>query len=1802
MTFLHRRKGRVIAALGAVVLCGSASADQHNDGHTTNEPARMAFVGPPAPAQIDADHPLANPHPALKTKSVKARREGPKRTDQPAESMSFFLAQRLAPGMTQYPIERVRATAQEMAFREARLGVARTQPGGIVSWTELGPGNIGGRTRAIVIDPNDPTTIYAGGVSGGIWKTTDADGVWDANDTWTALDDSMLNLAITTIVMDPNDSDTLYAGTGEGYYNFGGVRGLGIFKTTDAGATWTQLPSTNNSDFYYVNDVVISPNDSNRLYAATRAGVYVSNDAGATWTQTRAGTSFVGCTEIAVRQDTGPDDVVFAAFGSFVAEGLFRSTDSGATWTQLGTSTDLQVANQGRMALAIAPSDNDTIYVSMADNGDTGNPTGTLVNVLRSTDGGATWSNRLNLPDPNDINPWLLSNHVFANACANGTSQVFSQGWYDNVIAVDPVNADRVWVGGIDLFRSDDGGQNFELTSYWYLDDDGIDSGLHADQHAIVFHPNYNGTTNRIVYFGNDGGVYRTEDALAPTATNGCPFDVNFDLDETQLADTVFDDLNTGYGVTQIYNGDSAVGVDRIAGGCQDNGTVMLEMFDSQNAWVGIFGGDGGYVEIDPTNPDVLYIETQNFPNIRKSTDGGVSFADAVTGITDTDGLFITPFEMDPSNELTLWTGGSRAWRTTDGAANWVLASANVADPFPQGATISAIGVAPSDSNVVYLGFNNGVVAKSVNALANPPAWTESGPAEGLPTGWVSSIAVDPTNSAIAYATYSTFDIDHILKTIDGGATWTSVDGIAETGIPDIPVHWLAIKPDDASILYAGTEVGVFVSENAATTWAPANLGLPRTVVETIDFPSASRMFAYTYGRGAWAANFGVDCNENLIDDSEEARPTLYVDVSATGAGDGSSWADAYNDLQSALCIASSTGLGVVLEILVAEGSYRPDTFALDDRTATFELVGSVAIRGGFPSGGGVQNPTAHATILTGEIGAPGVADNSFNIVSALSPTVSGAVLEGFIITGANGANQGGGVYANNASQLLVQDCRIDENSATFGGGAAIVNARVDFVSCSFGANSAGNGGAVDNFADAKSSFTNCTFLQNSASNAGGALSIFGVGTTVRVSNSSFTNNDALTGAGVVGWGGARAFVVDSTFQSNMATNGGAVASIQPNTRTKVSQSQIIANTASNNGGGLYCDDGATLIVSESLLTTNAASNFGGGAMALNATLNAIDCDFDANSAFNAGGGVLAQASTLNLKDADFDGNAAGASGGGVYLFGATGLIVQSRFFDNEASGSGTASTPFGGGAVAVSLGSSATIVASTLAMNRTTGTGPIDAGGGVIVFDGSTLELANTILWGNTSANGALTTEDAQVRDDVSAAANVISAHHSLVEGWSGAIPGVSTSGDDPRFVDMAGGDLRLGVGSAAIDAADASVASMRDALMRTNPGCVESGFELAIDLVEIDWDGGPISVTAFIGGFNSDYLSNQVTGGFDPNSTFGMGTNPEFAPFDFSDVTGAAGSQFVEVIDVAPDAAIVIDGLADDVDWPEPVYANGSIFGGAANPTGFGDNSLSDAFLADGSEMDAVRAFRTSSTLYLHIAGNFETNYNKLEIFIDCKQPGPDQNPLPTTPNPAYAGLVGYADSVFDLGFNPDYHLRLNQGVDGALNNEQFLDAVQLAGSGTTGGGDLPGAKPIVFLGPNLGVGGDDIGADLDNRNVGGVTGPSGADFDGLQRFVDAANYAESGVADGFTGATPDIGAYEADAALAAPALCPGDIDGDGDTDLGDFTILAMNFGASGLPFGDGESLGLGDLNDDGSVNLADFTLLAMDFGCAP
>jgi uncharacterized protein (TIGR03437 family) len=835
------------------------------------------------------------------------KRKG-KRADEPDKAMQYFLQKRLPAGETELPLERyleAQAEMQQMPLystadnrrvaSRAELRKLAPDQQRLGAWTWLGPGNIGGRTRSIVFNPTNPNIIYTAGVSGGIWKST------DAGQRWTPISDLIANIPVSALALEPGNPEVIYAGTGEGFVigsqngvNITGAhRGLGIYKSTDGGANWTRLTATATTDFYYVNDLVISTNGPQRIYAATETGVWRSLDGGTTWTRTHNPNITGGCLDLAIRTDQATD-TVFAACGTRVQARVFRNTDAGGsgTWAEVLADTGM-----GRTVLAIAPSNQNVIYaLSTAFAGTFAN---SLHAVFRSTTGGeaGSWTARVRNTDANKLNRAILSDPAAATAidCRLASADSISgQGFYDLALAVDPLDENRIWTGGIDLARSDDGGANWGIAGFAYDYTSGSllygkPNQVHPDQHFITFHPQYNGTTNQQMFIGNDGGIWLSENARAAVSTGptGACNSAN--------SAVRFRALNNNYGVTQFYHGAVFPDGKSYLGGTQDNGTPFGTDTDGPNKWRQILLADGGYAAVDFLNPNVLYASSQG-GNFRRSTDGGATFSSATLGLAGTVS-FITPLAQDLSNPRRLYTGGDPVWRTDDGMANWV--NLGPVRTLTVGTGImSALAVAPTDANHLMIGTSDGFIIRTTRALAlsaTNPLSTLDRVTRPRTNAYVSWLAYDPNDRNIAYATYSTFDGAHVFRTTNGGESWTAIDGTGATGIPNIPVHTIVVDTSNTARLYVGTDLGVFVSTDGGATWAVENTGFANVVTESLALNTAdgiTSLYAFTHGRGVFKVTANMSgCNFALSrTDTTVAQEGSDLTVNVSVAPNGCTW------------------------------------------------------------------------------------------------------------------------------------------------------------------------------------------------------------------------------------------------------------------------------------------------------------------------------------------------------------------------------------------------------------------------------------------------------------------------------------------------------------------------------------------------------------------------------------------------------------------------------------------------------------------------------------------------------------------------------------------------------------------------------------------------------------------------------------------------------------------------------------------------------------------------------------------------
>ena len=665
------------------------------------------------------------------------------------------------------------------------------------NWTSIGPQPTSagtnfvsaGRVNSIAIDPQNSNTLYIGAAEGGVWKST------DGGTTWKSLTDAQPSMANGAIALDPNNSDIIYVGTGEENFAIDSYYGAGILKSTDAGATWTNIVGP--FLHAYIGGMAVNPSNSQVLLCSSDTGIWRSADGATTWTNVLKGAG------TAVLFDPTNGQIAFAALGSpFGAfeNGVYKSIDGGQTWQSLRGSgaNSLPITDVGRISLSIAPSSPSTLFAAVHNYSD-----GSLLDIFKTTDGGSLW-NPTHAPD-----------------ICSATGQC----WYDMTLRVNPTNADVVFAGGqTSIIRTIDGGATWvDVTSSGFNQQQFI----HPDFHDLQYTPD-GGT----LYIANDGGMYSTTDI-----TNAV---VNW----TELNDTL--------SITQFYPGVAIhpSNINMALAGTQDNG---LQRYNGNPSWDYVNCGDGGYSAIDRIVPAIGYTACVSGDIMDKTPDGGNTWIPAQYGINPRDrAQFVAPMGIDPSNSRTLYFGTYRIWQTHDGAGSWFSISPDLTAG--NGATITAVSVAPSDPNIVYAGTSDGKVQVTNNALAGTNAsWIDR--TVGLAARTLTSIAVDPIDSGTAYATYSGFlnstvkPSKHVFKTTDGGAQWTDISG----NLPDLPVNSLAVDPDLPDTLYIGTDAGVMVTTNGGVSWSTLGNGLPRVVVEAVVLHRPARILrAATHGRSVW--------------------------------------------------------------------------------------------------------------------------------------------------------------------------------------------------------------------------------------------------------------------------------------------------------------------------------------------------------------------------------------------------------------------------------------------------------------------------------------------------------------------------------------------------------------------------------------------------------------------------------------------------------------------------------------------------------------------------------------------------------------------------------------------------------------------------------------------------------------------------------------------------------------------------------------------------------------------------------------
>jgi PKD repeat protein/photosystem II stability/assembly factor-like uncharacterized protein len=639
-------------------------------------------------------------------------------------------------------------------------------PMGPYSWTTSSYNPGAGRVNVIAEDPNDINTLYIGAPAGGCWKST------DAGATWAVLTDDLQSLGVSAIAIDYTNSNVIYIGTGDD--DGGDTYSIGLLKSIDGGTTWADVTPASASIFgSSIYKVIIHPVDHNTIFLASSTGCHKSIDGGATWTLLRTG----HWRDMELKP--GDPNTIYIANKT-----LYRTTDGGTSWSLVNVGLPSS-GNINRAEIAVTAANPDYIYFVCGDESNS-----SFYGLYRSTNSGNSFNLQANTPN------------IFAYDMT-GANTNSGQSWYDLAIAASPTNAEEIYIGGINVWKSTDGGVTYDIKSHWFFPPSV--GYTHADIHALEM------IGNRL-YCGSDGGVFRS--------TNG---------------GTSFADLSDGLSIMQFYRiGGSEQVPHKIIGGTQDNGCNLINNGDALHT----NGGDGMEALISPFDSLVMYTSSQ-YGSFRRSDDGGYNFS-GIFPTASGNGAWVTPLVMNPQDNDMLLAGFDEVYITLNkGNSDSPISS------FGTGASLRNLAIAPSDG---YTHFYASTYSQIYGTSNSGSTWTDI--TAGLPTSAISSITVHPTQPLKVWVTFSGIQIGQkVYVTEDGGTTWTNVSG----NLPNIPVNCLIYQNGSADGLYIGTDVGIYYTDSLLAGWQYYSAGLPNVIVNDLEINyGIGKIRAGTYGRGIW--------------------------------------------------------------------------------------------------------------------------------------------------------------------------------------------------------------------------------------------------------------------------------------------------------------------------------------------------------------------------------------------------------------------------------------------------------------------------------------------------------------------------------------------------------------------------------------------------------------------------------------------------------------------------------------------------------------------------------------------------------------------------------------------------------------------------------------------------------------------------------------------------------------------------------------------------------------------------------------
>lgn len=693
-------------------------------------------------------------------------------------------------------------------------------------WTVQGPGNLGGRINEIIVDPTNENIIYLGFGLGGVYKTT------DGGDTWNPIFDQNEFSSIGSIVLDPSNHNTVYVGTGDVALDGYPYIGNGLFKSTDAGTTWTHLGLENVG---IITKIIVSPSNQNTIFVATMGfpmridnnrGLYKTTDGGATWNQILFVGDQAGIVDLVM--DPNDPNTLFAAgwdryktneqsISTGPAAKIHKTTDGGANWTIIQDS--LPQYDLCRIGLAIYPSSPAKVYAVYIGNDYT------IHDIYRSDDAGTHW-NALNIVGLEDATN--------------------SFGWYFANIWVNPTNPDDLFVSGVELWRSKNNGQNWEMaTPPWY------EYEVHADMHALTFTPSGK------ILLGTDGGMYRSDD-------DGFSWQDAENIPTNEVYRVAYDtqDPNTYWG------------------GLQDNGTTAGNK-NNINDWIRYWGGDGFGIQINPQNNNSLFVSSQNGNIVKVAEDGNYIFLRDYFNDDRTN--WDTPYLLSSHDTVYSFYGTYRVYAGVDNS-DWGFTVDFISDDLTDLAdtvleparyhTISALSESPIVPNLIFAGTTDGNVWYAKYDLFDITTWTRIDQFNN--DFLVSDVVGSPTDSNTIYVSEAAYLADDftakIWKSVDMGQSWTSIAG----DLPPLSINEILVLPDyDDQIIFVANDAGVYVTQNGGTHWERVGTNMPFIpVLDLVLNVANNEIVAGTFGRSIQSYSL-----ENIVATNEPKNRTRKFDT-----------------------------------------------------------------------------------------------------------------------------------------------------------------------------------------------------------------------------------------------------------------------------------------------------------------------------------------------------------------------------------------------------------------------------------------------------------------------------------------------------------------------------------------------------------------------------------------------------------------------------------------------------------------------------------------------------------------------------------------------------------------------------------------------------------------------------------------------------------------------------------------------------------------------------------------------------------